>query len=76
MVLCEQLGYVKEKKGWVSLDLQDEAKDLLYDKGWVFVKTNGYGGRVPFYSKWGELEDMPQRVMDTAYDYLVWAKEA
>lgn len=45
-------------------------------KGWVFVKTNGYGGRVPFYSKWGELEDMPQRVMDTAYNYLVWAKEA
>lgn len=57
-----------------GVEFRHKAKDLLYDKGWVFINTAwGHGGT--FYSKWAELEDMPQRVMDTAYDYIIAERE-
>lgn len=52
------------------------AKDRLYDLGWCFVETAwGYAAEGLFYSKWGKVEDMPQRMMDTAYDYIVWRRQ-
>lgn len=70
-VICQQKGMLslEDEDGNVFEKLGYRSKDLLYDKGWVFVKTNGAD---TFYSKWGELENMPQKQMDTAYDYIVW----
>ncbi len=61
-----------EEDGDPFEQLGHKAKDLLYDKGWVFVRTNGAD---MFYSKWDEIENMPQRQMDTAYDYVIWDRE-
>lgn len=53
----------------------DSAKDLLFDKGYVFVNT-AYGYMAckdgPFFSKWGKIEDMPQRLMNACYDWEIW----
>lgn len=90
VVLCYQNGYfgkeaisdVKDNPILFLLCGEDsdgkefryKAKDLLYDHGWIFVNSAyGYGG--DFYSKWDNLEDMPQRAMNTAYDYIIWKRE-
>lgn len=69
-ILCFQLNYFGPEDSEWDFYLDDKAKDILYDRGWVFVNTCGAG---QFYSKWGELENMPQRQMDTAFDYRYWS---
>lgn len=83
VILCCQFGYFGERpkdfksdEEWLSecsFLYRSEAKDMLYDRGFVFVNSAyGFGGT--FYSKYGELENMPQKVMNTAYDYEIWRR--
>lgn len=77
--LAIQLGYIKIPEndsrllyGDLCDDYGPEAKEILYERGWVFVNING--APRTFYSKWGEIEDMPQKQMDTCYDYRIWQR--
>ncbi|MCM1322984.1 MAG: hypothetical protein NC218_02260 [Acetobacter sp.] len=81
-ILCVQNGYFgkppqdMDEETWcrtMLLDARSVAKETLYDRGWVFVNSAfGFGGT--FYSKWGELENMPQKQMDTAFDWDIWCR--
>ena len=68
------LGHtLEDEDGFAAREEWNIAKDKLYDLGWCYVNTAwGVQAGNPFYSKWGALEDMPQRMMDTCYDWLVW----
>lgn len=65
----------EEYDGYDEEKAYDSAKDVLYDKGWVFVNT-AYGWNAytdgPFFSKWGKIESMPQKQMNTCFDWEVW----
>lgn len=74
VALARQFGYIqKDPDGHICIEDRLDIKDLLYERGWVYVNSGGNGVRT-FYSKWGDIEDMPQRIMDTAYDYVVWER--
>lgn len=76
IVLAIQLGYIeKDEDGFISMEDEDKAKDLLYERGWVYVNSGGHGIGT-FQSKWGndKIEDFPKRIMDTAYDFIVWER--
>ena len=61
------------QKKYLSFDIDeiekwDEAKDLLYDRGYVFVNTIGAD---TFFSKYASIEDMPQTLMNACYDWII-----
>ncbi len=82
VVICHQKGYFGKPRDnmseeeWAEYTISEyrtKAKEILYERGWVFVNSAyGFGGT--FYSKWGKLEDMPQKQMDTAFDFDVWER--
>lgn len=65
-MVCEQMGFISDDNSGGS---QFDAQDFLFGRGWIFVNKLGAS---TFFSKWGEIENMPQKAMDTCYDYTLW----
>lgn len=52
---------------------QDDAKDLLFKLGYTFVNTIG---RCGLWNKWDmDYEEMPQKAIDTCFDWQLWNSE-
>lgn len=66
--ILNQLGEIEGCYG--GLDGEGKAKDILFSRGWVFVNVNGH--QELFYSKYDRIEDMPQKQMNTCFDYQLW----